>query len=121
MAEHNELGKTGEQLAREYLITKGYKILETNWRSGKDEIDIIARDKQQIVVVEVKTRTSNVLVEPEAAVAKEKQRMLVRGANTYVQRYNINAEVRFDILSIIISKDTHHIKHIPDAFYPTMF
>ncbi len=121
MAEHNELGKTGEQLAREYLISRGYKILETNWRLGKDEIDLIARDRDQLVVVEVKTRTSNILVEPEAAVAKEKQRMLVRGANNYVQRHNINAEVRFDILSIIISKDKHHIKHIPDAFYPTMF
>ncbi|MDP2423248.1 MAG: YraN family protein [Bacteroidales bacterium] len=121
MAEHNELGKSGEQIAKGYFISKGYKILETNWRSGRYEIDLIARDKDQLVIVEVKTRTTNVMMEPEAAVTKDKQRMLIRAANAYVQRFNIASEVRFDIISIIIAKEEHRITHIPDAFYPTLF
>jgi putative endonuclease len=120
MAEHNELGKSGEQIAVDHLKKKGYKILETNWRSGKFEIDIIAQGKDQVVVAEVKTRTSNYMMEPEAAVTKEKQRTLIKAANIYVQRYNIELEVRFDIISIVISGKEYRINHIEDAFYPTM-
>lgn len=120
MAEHNELGKSGEQLAVEHLKKKGYKILETNWRSGKFEIDVIAQSKDQIIVAEVKTRTSNYLMEPEAAVTKEKRRMLIGAANIYVQRNNIDLEVRFDVISIVISKDEFRLNHLEDAFYPTM-
>ena len=56
MAEHNELGKLGEQLARDFLIAKGYQILEQNWSCGHKEIDIIAMDGNELVIVEVKTR-----------------------------------------------------------------
>ena len=120
MAEHNELGKSGEQIAVDHIKGKGYKILETNWRSGKFEIDIIAQGKDQLIVAEVKTRTSNFLMEPEAAVTKDKQRMLIKAANIYVQRFNIDQEVRFDIISIVISKDQFRLNHLEDAFYPTM-
>jgi putative endonuclease len=120
MADHNELGKSGEQLAVEHLKKQGYKILETNWRSGKFEIDVIAQGKDQIIVAEVKTRTSNYLMEPEAAVTKEKRRMLISAANIYVQRHNIDLEVRFDIISIVISGEEFRLNHIEDAFYPTM-
>lgn len=120
MAEHNALGKSGEQLAFEHLKKQGYNILETNWRSGKFEIDIIAQSQKEIIVAEVKTRTSNYLMEPEAAVTKEKQRMLIGAANIYMQRNNIDLEVRFDVISIVISKDDFRLNHLEDAFYPTM-
>ena len=120
MAEHNELGKSGEQIAVDHLKNKQYTILETNWRSGKYEVDIIAESKDQIIVAEVKTRTSNYLMEPEAAVTRDKQRMLIKAANIYVQRYNIDKEVRFDIISIVMSKDQFRLRHFEDAFYPTM-
>lgn len=120
MAEHNELGKSGEQIALDYLKGKGYKILETNWHAGKFEIDIIASTGKQLVVAEVKTRTSNRLQEPEAAVTRDKQRMLVKAADVYVQRHNIDLEVRFDIISIVIAKDKFLINHFEDAFYPTL-
>ncbi len=120
MAEHNELGKSGEQIAVEHLKNKGYKILETNWHAGKYEIDIIARGPRQIVVAEVKTRNSNFLMEPEAAVTKDKQRMLIKAADIYVQRNNIDLEVRFDIISVVIAKEEFRINHIEDAFYATM-
>jgi putative endonuclease len=67
MAEHNELGEKGEELARNFLRKKGYKIIERNWRFGKDEIDIIAIDNDYLVIVEVKTRRSNYFAEPEFA------------------------------------------------------
>lgn len=121
MAEHNELGKAGEQIACKFFVEKGCKILEKNWRSGKYEIDLIVVDRNELVVVEVKTRTSNQLMEPETSVTREKQRMLVQAAHLYVQRNNIDKAVRFDIISIIIAQDNYRIKHIADAFYPTIY
>ncbi|HSW68113.1 MAG TPA: YraN family protein [Bacteroidales bacterium] len=120
MAEHNELGSSGEGIARDYLSRNGYDILETNWRSGKYEIDLIARIGKQLVIAEVKTRCVNYLVEPEAAVTSEKQKLLIRAANAYVQRFQYDLDVRFDIISVVIAKKEHKIRHIIDAFYPTL-
>jgi putative endonuclease len=120
MAEHNDLGKRGEEIATGYLEKKGYQILEKNWRQWKNEIDVIAMDGKYLVIVEVKTRQSNYFGEPETAVTRDKQRTLIRAANAYVRYKNINCEVRFDILSIVISKSSEHIHHIVDAFYPTL-
>ena len=120
MAEHNEFGKKGEEIAAEYLQKKGYKILETNWSSGKNEIDIIAREGKYIVVVEVKARHSNFAGEPETAVTRDKQKALIRAANAYVRIMNIDEEVRFDIISILVVKGKEQINHIEDAFYPTL-
>ena len=120
MAEHNDLGKQGEEIAVKFLKNKGYKILETNWRLGKNEIDIIARDGNFIVVAEVKTRQSNLFGEPEIAVTREKQKALIRSANAYVRMKMIDLEVRFDIISIILAKNTEQVNHITDAFYPLL-
>ncbi len=120
-AKHLELGKNGEELAIAYFLERGYTLVATNWRAGKYEIDLIVRDKKQLVVVEVKTRTSNALAEPETAVTREKQRMLIQAADIYVQRYRIPLEVRFDIVSVIIAGSRHRVKHITDAFYPTLY
>ncbi len=120
MAEHNELGEKGEELARNFLRKKGYKIIETNWRFGKDEIDIIAIDNDYLVIVEVKTRSSNYFVEPEFAVNKKKQSFLIRAAHAYIIKKDIDLEARFDIVSIIITSQKTHINHIDFAFYPTL-
>jgi putative endonuclease len=120
MKDHIELGKTGENLAVALLEEKGYRILERNWRLGKEEIDIIARDGNFIVIVEVKTRTSNIFAEPESAVTKSKQRILVRIANAYVRYRRQQGEVRFDIITIIIKPESQEINHIVDAFYATL-
>jgi len=121
MAEHNEFGKKGEDIAVGYLEKKGYKILERNWICGKSEIDIIAKEGKYIVVVEVKARHSNFAGEPETAVTKEKQRALVFAANAYVRKMNYSEEVRFDIVSILVVNGKEQINHIEDAFYPTLF
>ena len=120
MAEHNELGKKGEEMAQQFLSRKGYKIIATNWRYLKDEIDIIAHHDSFLVIVEVKTRRTNVFGEPEEAVSKKKQKFLVRAADAYVQQKNIEEEVRFDIVSVIVCGTHWQINHIEDAFYPTL-
>ena len=122
MTNHLELGKKGEEHAIQYILTKGYTLLEKNWRSGKLEVDIIAEDiaKKQLVIIEVKTRTSNYFIEPEIAVDRQKQRFLVLAANRYVQYKNIHLETRFDIIAITIVKEKMHLNHIEDAFYAMM-
>ena len=120
MIEPHELGKLGEDLAAEYLIKKGYQILERNWRSGHKEIDIIAQKDDILVIVEVKTRTSDDYGEPNIAVDKHKQRMLIWAADAYVRYKNLNVDVRFDIISIVFTSGEPEIEHIEDAFIPSV-
>ena len=120
MADHNELGKKGERLAVEYLRRQGLRIRETNWRYGRNEIDIIAEDEDCLVIIEVKTRESAFYGKPESFVNKAKQQLLIRGANAYIRGHNIISETRFDIVSVILSKGKHQVNHILDAFYPVI-
>jgi putative endonuclease len=117
MAEHNEIGTKGESLAVVFLKEKGYTILETNWRYKNLEADIIATNNNQLIVVEVKTRKSNYFGEPESFVDKQKQKNIIRAANAYILQHNLNLDVRFDIVSIIIGSSKQQINHIEDAFY----
>ena len=118
MAEHNNKGKEGERLASIYLEGKGYTVLEKNWRFGKEEIDIIAQYKEMLVVAEVKTRSGSFFGEPEEFVDRKKQRHLIRAINAYIEDNNIDLEVRFDIIGVILTGQNHHINHIEDAFHP---
>ncbi|MCB2221399.1 MAG: YraN family protein [Bacteroidetes bacterium] len=120
MAQHNELGRKGEDLAVRFLRGLGYKILECNWRHEKDEIDIIAKDQELLVIVEVKTRSTAFFGEPEEAVGKRKQQYLIRATTAYIIENEIQNEVRYDIISIIIEKNREQIRHIKEAFYPTL-
>lgn len=120
MAEHNELGKTGEELALDYLEKKGFQILETNWKFGKLEIDIIALTKKYLVVIEVKTRSTAAFGEPQIFIDHHKQRFLIKAAQNYVERHRIEQEVRFDIISIILNAQKFEITHLEDAFYPVL-
>lgn len=116
MFDPHDLGKTGEDLAAEYLIKKGYQILERNWRSGHKEIDILALKDDTLVVVEVKTRKTNDYGEPDIAVGAYKQQMLIWAADAYVRFKNLDVDVRFDIISIILNGTDQTIEHIEDAF-----
>jgi putative endonuclease len=120
MAEHNELGRRGEQIAQTFLKSKGYQILHVNWRNRKLEIDIIAMDGETLVFVEVKTRQTLLFGEPENAVDYKKQRSLIHAANAYVLKYRFENDARFDVISVIIDKTETVIHHFPDAFYPTL-
>lgn len=117
MALHNTLGKKGESVALHFLKEKGYEILETNFRFEKDEIDIIARDGEVLVFVEVKTRSTDYFGVPEIAVKPKKIECLIRCAENYLISKNSMDEIRFDIVSIVLNSKQKKIRHIVDAFY----
>lgn len=120
MAGLPDLGQKGEDLATEHLKKKGYRILKRNWRSGRNEVDIIAENNEYIVFVEVKTRSEDFLMDPVTAVTKEKQRILIYLADSYIRWYNISKECRFDVIRVIKKEDDFEIDHIENAFYPTL-
>ena len=101
MAKHNELGKKGEDIAAQYLSEKGYEILERNWRNRHKEIDIIAKDGNELVIVEVKARRSDEHGEPDLAVTRPKQTRLIYAANAYIFQNKLDINTRFDIISIV--------------------
>ena len=113
-----EKGSAAEGLAVDYLKKKGYKILEQNWYSQHQELDIIASKDGVMAIVEVKSLSSNYLREPYQSVTRNKQRMIISATNAYIRKHNINDDVRFDIISIITGKHGTQIEHIENAFYP---
>jgi putative endonuclease len=117
MASHNELGKHGENLAADYLISKGHTILVRNYRHEKSEVDIISIITGTIVFTEVKTRSSDAFGYPEESVSLRKQEKLKQAMEQYTSENKISSEPRFDIISIITSKGKTDIHHIEDAFY----
>ncbi len=119
MAEHNDLGQRGEVLAKEYLEQIGYQIITANWREQKFEIDLIAIDDQEIVFVEVKTRSTSFFGNPEEAVTLKKQEHLINGADFYIQENEIDLECRFDVVAIVLNSTQQEIKHIKTAFQPS--
>lgn len=115
-----QLGREGEMLAVAHLRENGYEIVERNWRFGKLEIDIIARKGNVLSIVEVKTRSGDYFGEPEDGVTKAKERFLATAADHYIISRNLDVEVRYDIISIVIHNGRHELKMIEDAFYPYM-
>ena len=125
MAEHNKVGKWGEQYASDILDREGYEVVETNWSppGSHRDLDVVAYspDHTTLVIVEVKTRSHQEATMPEEAVDVKKIRNLGFCANQYIKMYNIDADVRFDIISIIGSaNDVEHYEHIVDAFNPNL-
>ncbi len=123
MAYNNEWGKEGEEIAAEYLISKGYTIRERNWRSGKNkrrELDLIAQIDDIIAFVEVKSRKPET-TDPVEAVTLEKMRRMARSADTYLSREEHEYQYRFDIISIVGTPQAYTVEHIPDAFLSPLF
>jgi putative endonuclease len=118
MAEHNELGKDGESAAVAYLKENGYDIMHTNWRKGHLELDIVAKTDDELVFVEVKTRSERSIADPEDAVTNQKIRNIVAAADVYIKFFDIELPARFDVISIIGKSPDFEIDHIEDAFYP---
>lgn len=116
MAQHNDLGRMGEELAEKYLVEHGFNIVRRDWKLGHNDIDLIAWDGNELVFIEIKTRGSNERAEPEDWVDQEKQRAYVRLANYYVTKNNIEEEVRFDIIGIVLNEQRHELHHLRRAF-----
>ena len=116
MAWNNDIGKVGEQLAQKHLRDNGYAILETNWRLGKMEADIIAYREGLVVFVEVKTRSSSCFGEPQEFVDNKKQRAYLKMANAYLLQRGYSEEVRFDIIAIEVGATGFSLNHIENTF-----
>ena len=118
MASHNELGKIGEEIAAQYLLKSGYKILRRNFYFDKAEIDIIAqKEEDTVVIVEVKTRNSSFFGDPQDFVTKNKIKLLVKAANEYIVSNDLNVEVRFDIIAVLKNQKEEKLEHFENAFY----
>lgn len=117
MAEHNELGKLGEEMAVEFLQKNGYTILQTNFVFQKAEIDIIAQKANILAVVEVKTRSSIEFGLPQDFVKPKKIQLLVKAINEYIIENDLDVDARFDIISIYKNGKDYEIDHLDDAFF----
>ncbi|WP_027138209.1 YraN family protein [Gaetbulibacter saemankumensis] len=117
MASHNELGKKGEQLAVDFLINKGYVIIERNYRFDKAEVDIIAQKAEILAIIEVKTRSSTDFGNPQDFVKPKQIQRLVKAVDEYITVNQLNVEVRFDIIAIIKLQGDFKLDHLENAFY----
>ncbi|KGE88453.1 MAG: YraN family protein [Phaeodactylibacter xiamenensis] len=119
MARHNDIGHAGEAIARRYLEERGYRILETNWRYRRAEVDLIAMDGKTLVFVEVKTRNTTAFGEIEDFVTRKKEDLLIAAAHAYMEHIDHDWEIRFDIIAILyLDEQSYSVKHIEDAFFP---
>ncbi len=121
MAEHNETGKKGEAAALKMLQSKGYEIRHTNWVFGKLELDIVAVHNQTLVIVEVKTRDKLDYGNPADAVSNAKIRKIVDATDAYIRIFDMNMDVRFDVISVLKKDEIYIPEHIEDAFYPPIW
>lgn len=121
MAAHNDLGKEGEEAAAAYLQALGYIVRHRNWRSGKSDLDIVAEKDGILVVAEVKTRRNEEYGHPEDAVTDGRIRHLVASAEAYLNKFEIDLPVRFDIITAVGAKPPFRIEHIEDAFVPPIW
>ncbi len=117
MAEHNEFGKVGEQLAVDFLMNSGYKIKYRNYRYLKAEIDIIAQKGNTLAIVEVKSRSTDFIDDLNDLIPIKKRKLLVLAADHYVISKDLEVEVRFDIIMIFKNNGDFQIDHIENAFY----
>ncbi|MEI9919186.1 MAG: YraN family protein [Bacteroidota bacterium] len=108
-----QTGTGGESAAAEYLLSKGYEVLERNYRSGRAEIDLIVKKKNWLVFVEVKTRSGSDFGFPEEFVDRAKEEMILMAAENYIFKVNWEGNVRYDIVAILKGE----IMHFEDAFY----
>ncbi len=113
-----EIARKGEIAAEELLIDSGFQILERNWYHKHKELDIIAIDGSELVIIEVKSRKAPALDNPAMSIDRKKQRNLVFAANAYVRMNKISSEIRFDVMWVIYHGSQVEIEHIRNAFVP---
>ena len=120
MVTQREIGELGEKLALQHLVKLGYRILATNWYYGHLELDIVARDGDELVIVEVKSRSGIRYEHPSEAVTNGKMKRIVEAADAYILENDLDLETRFDIITVIFFGQVHELEHFKDAFYPML-
>ncbi|MEM7572158.1 MAG: YraN family protein [Bacteroidota bacterium] len=114
-------GGLGESYARRHLEGLGYEILEQNWRRRRTEIDLIAKEGEVLVFVEVKTRQQDYFGGPTGEVSAEQQARITAAAGVYMEQIGHDWEIRFDIIGILLQPNgDYQLEHIQDAWWPGM-
>lgn len=104
-AEHIEIGRSGEAVAKKYLQENGYSVVEANYKTRYAEIDIIVRDKGVLVFVEVRAKSGELFGTPEESITRKKIRTLIKNANAYVARKCYNKNYRIDVVCVVFCED----------------
>jgi putative endonuclease len=116
----HEIGKLAEEHAIKHLQNLNYNILDTNWQYGHLELDIVAMDGNELVIVEVKSRNSIRYGHPSDAVTPAKMKRIVEAADAYIQFRKLRHDTRFDVITVIFFGLDWELEHFTDAFYPTL-
>ncbi len=118
MTYQRETGDKAESIIRDYLENRDYRILETNWRAGHKEVDIIAEKGGKLIIVEVKSRTAGRVERASDLLNYRKMRFLVEAAESYIFSKDLDVEVRFDLGVVIFRVGGYSIDYVESAFIP---
>ncbi len=119
MARHNNIGKAGEQAVKAYLIKKGYQFITQNWKSSHAEIDLIFKDRDILVFVEVKTRTNIHYGLPTEFLNEKQEKLIINASQRYMESINYDWEIRFDVVAVLVNDklEVKSLEHFEDVFY----
>ncbi len=113
-------GKNAESAAAGYLKARGYHIWKTNWRWGKKELDLVTLHRNELVIVEVKSRVGNAVNDPSVVVDRRKERNIILATEAFIRLHGCSRPTRFDVIAVIYSGSGMEIEHMENAFYPTV-
>ena len=113
-------GRNAEKVAAGYLKARGYRIWKTNWRWGRRELDLVTLYRNELVIVEVKSRVGNAVNDPSVVVDSVKERNIILAAEAFIRIHGCSHPTRFDVIAVIYSKSGMEIEHLENAFYPTV-
>jgi putative endonuclease len=116
--DHCEKGKRAEQVAARYLRARGYRIWKTNWRWGRRELDLVTLYRDELVIVEVKSREGNAVNDPGEVVDPAKQRNIILATDAFIRLYDCRRPTRFDVVAVIYRGGSLEIEHVENAFFP---
>ena len=114
----SETGRRGEDLALAWMQDHGFRLLDRNWRSGHKELDLVMEGDERVHIVEVKTMTPPLLIQPFEKVDPAKQGRLVAAARHYIAQRQVTREVQFDVVSVILGDGQPQVEYIPESFFP---
>ena len=117
MENHNEFGQEGEQLALDFLLNKGYRLVARNYRFQKAEIDLIVQKGPVLAIVEVRTRNNDQIIPIAETITPKKIGLLRSAADHFVTENQIDLEIRFDVITILKNKKVFKMEHLENAFY----
>ncbi len=111
-------GRNAESVAAGYLQARGYRIWKTNWRWGKRELDLVTLHRDELVIVEVKSRVGNAVNDPSVVVDRVKERNIILAAEAFIRLHGCCRPTRFDVIAVIYRNSGMEIEHLENAFYP---